>query len=162
VTDVATRRLDEKCSQRGLSFHDTSGGRNSQSSSTIVANPTGRHDRASWDLPPHCGFDRCLNAPHQGVDVWGTGLNIMYIETFDGLGIARSTLCPSSVSFHGVILGHQVYPLGGSLYPSHLGTAPTSAPNDYNLRWWTSRDATILSLGGCAMPSSWPYPTKHT
>lgn len=41
----------------------------------------------------------------------GSGLNILYIETFDGLGIACSALCPSSVSFHGIILGHHAYPL---------------------------------------------------
>ena len=37
---------------------------------------------------------------------WGSGLNIMYIETFDGLRIACSVLRPSSVSFHGVTRGH--------------------------------------------------------
>jgi hypothetical protein len=36
----------------------------------------------------------------------GSGLNIMYVETFDDLGIARSMLHPSSVSFHGIILDH--------------------------------------------------------
>jgi hypothetical protein len=36
----------------------------------------------------------------------------MYIETFDGLGIARLTLRPRSTPFHGIILGHQAYPLG--------------------------------------------------
>jgi hypothetical protein len=42
----------------------------------------------------------------------GSGLNIMYIETFDGLGIAHSALRLISAMFHGVILGHQAYPLG--------------------------------------------------
>jgi hypothetical protein len=42
----------------------------------------------------------------------GRGLNIMYIETFDSLGITRSALHPSSTSLHGIILGHQAYPLG--------------------------------------------------
>lgn len=36
----------------------------------------------------------------------GSSLNIMYVETFDGLGIARSALRPSLASFHGIILGH--------------------------------------------------------
>lgn len=40
------------------------------------------------------------------------GLNIMYIQTFDGLGIVRSVLCPSSASFRGVIPGHKANPLG--------------------------------------------------
>jgi hypothetical protein len=36
----------------------------------------------------------------------GSDLNIMYIETFDGLGIASSTLRPSSSLFHGINLDH--------------------------------------------------------
>jgi hypothetical protein len=35
----------------------------------------------------------------------------MYIQTFDGLGIARSMLRPSTTPFHGVIPGNQAYPL---------------------------------------------------
>ena len=41
----------------------------------------------------------------------GRDLNIMYIETLDGLGIARSALRPSTAPFHGVIPGNQAYPL---------------------------------------------------
>jgi hypothetical protein len=41
----------------------------------------------------------------------GSDINIMYIETFDVLGITSSALCPSSTSSHGVILAHQAYPL---------------------------------------------------
>jgi hypothetical protein len=37
----------------------------------------------------------------------GNDLNIMYIETFDGLGIPRSARHPILVSFHGIITGHQ-------------------------------------------------------
>lgn len=51
----------------------------------------------------------------------GSGLNIMYIETFDGLGTASSALRPSSVLFHGVILGHQAYPLGWITLPITFG-----------------------------------------
>jgi hypothetical protein len=42
----------------------------------------------------------------------GSGLNIMYIETFDRLGIASSTVRPSTAPFHGIIPDHQAYPLG--------------------------------------------------
>lgn len=42
----------------------------------------------------------------------GSGLNIMYIGTFDCLGILHSALRPSSTSFHGVIPNHQANPLG--------------------------------------------------
>jgi hypothetical protein len=50
----------------------------------------------------------------------GSGLNIMYVETFDGLGIARSALRPSSASFHGIISGHQAYPFGRTTLPVTL------------------------------------------
>jgi hypothetical protein len=84
----------------------------------------------------------------------GSGLNIMYIKTFDGLGIPRSAMGPILVSFHGVITGHQAYPSGGSPYLSHSGTSQTSAPKGYSLKWWISQDATTLSLGDHATPSS--------
>jgi len=35
----------------------------------------------------------------------GSGLNIMYVETFDALGIPRTDLRPSNAPFHGIILG---------------------------------------------------------
>lgn len=38
-------------------------------------------------------------------------LNIMYVETFDGLGIARSALRSSPTPFHSVTPDHQAYPL---------------------------------------------------
>jgi hypothetical protein len=71
-----------------------------------------RRDPASRDLPPHRRANRRLKAPHQGFDGRGNRLDIMYIETFDGLGIARLTLRPRSMPFHGIIPGHQAYPLG--------------------------------------------------
>jgi hypothetical protein len=41
----------------------------------------------------------------------GSDLNIMYVETFDDLGITHSSLRPNSVPFHDIIFGHQAYPL---------------------------------------------------
>lgn len=41
----------------------------------------------------------------------GSGLNIMYVEIFDAIGITRTELRPIPTLFHGIILGHQVYPL---------------------------------------------------
>jgi hypothetical protein len=35
----------------------------------------------------------------------GSDLNIMYVETFDNMGIERSALHPSSALFHDIILG---------------------------------------------------------
>jgi hypothetical protein len=51
----------------------------------------------------------------------GNGLNIMYIDTFDGLGFAHSTLHPSSAPFHGITPGHQAYPLGWITLPITFG-----------------------------------------
>jgi hypothetical protein len=53
----------------------------------------------------------------------GSGLNIMYIDMFDGLGITRSELCPSPALFHSVILGHQAYPLRQIVLPITFGNA---------------------------------------
>lgn len=41
----------------------------------------------------------------------GSGLNVMYIQTFDGLGIDCSALRPSTAPFHSVIPRNQAYPL---------------------------------------------------
>lgn len=45
----------------------------------------------------------------------------MYIETLGGLGIARSAIRPSIVSFHDVILGHQAYLLRRITLPIMFG-----------------------------------------
>jgi hypothetical protein len=51
----------------------------------------------------------------------GSSLNIMYVETLDGLGIACSTLRPSSALFHDIIPGHQAYPLQRISLPVPFG-----------------------------------------
>jgi hypothetical protein len=42
----------------------------------------------------------------------GSGLNLMYLDTFEGLGLACDQLQNSSHPFYGVILGKQSGPLG--------------------------------------------------
>jgi hypothetical protein len=42
----------------------------------------------------------------------GSGLNIMYTETLDAMGISRLRIWPTKVPFHGVVLGKQATPLG--------------------------------------------------
>lgn len=54
-------------------------------------------------IDPVMGLKRLSKVPMDK----GSRLNIMYIENFDCLGIARSTLRPSSALFHGVIPCHQ-------------------------------------------------------
>ncbi|XP_066320498.1 uncharacterized protein [Miscanthus floridulus] len=43
--------------------------------------------------------------------VGGSGLNIMYVETLDAMGIDRSGVQPTKAPFHGVVLGKQAIPL---------------------------------------------------
>ena len=50
--------------------------------------------------------------PLQGVDGWGSGLNILYAITLDKMGIPRSSLCPSKALFYGIVLGKEVVTLG--------------------------------------------------
>jgi hypothetical protein len=41
----------------------------------------------------------------------GSGLNIMYTETLDAIGISRTQLRPSGAPFHGIISGKKALPL---------------------------------------------------
>ena len=42
----------------------------------------------------------------------GSGLNIMYAETLDAMGINRSRVRPTGAPFHGIVPGKQAVPLG--------------------------------------------------
>ena len=42
----------------------------------------------------------------------GSGLNIMYAETLDAMGIDRSRIRPTRAHFHGIMPGKQAVPLG--------------------------------------------------
>jgi hypothetical protein len=42
----------------------------------------------------------------------GSGLNIMYAETLNTMGISRSRIRPTRAPFHGVVSGNQATPLG--------------------------------------------------
>ena len=41
-----------------------------------------------------------------------SGLNLLYIETYDAMGLSRAVMQPSIVLFHGVILELLAIPLG--------------------------------------------------
>jgi hypothetical protein len=49
--------------------------------------------------------------------------NIMYVETFDALGIARSMLRPSTTLIHGITTSHGARPLGRIILPVTFGDA---------------------------------------
>ncbi|XP_066341185.1 uncharacterized protein [Miscanthus floridulus] len=42
----------------------------------------------------------------------GSGLNILYTETLDTMGIDRARIRPTTEPFHGIVSGKQVVPLG--------------------------------------------------
>ncbi|XP_039780650.1 uncharacterized protein LOC120647908 [Panicum virgatum] len=51
----------------------------------------------------------------------GSGLNILYVDMLDAMGIERSRLRPSGVHFDGVVPGKQVVPLGQIDLPVTFG-----------------------------------------
>ena len=42
----------------------------------------------------------------------GSGLNILYANTLNKMGIPRSSLCPSKASFYGIMPGKEAMHLG--------------------------------------------------
>jgi hypothetical protein len=51
----------------------------------------------------------------------GSGLNLMYLDTFEGLGLARDQLQSSPHPFYGVVLIKQSIPLGWVNLPVTFG-----------------------------------------
>ena len=60
----------------------------------------------------------------------GSGLNILYVEAFDALGISRSRLRLSTAPFHDVVPGKDAFPIGQINLPVTFGksTSPTPCP----------------------------------
>ncbi|XP_066311104.1 uncharacterized protein [Miscanthus floridulus] len=46
------------------------------------------------------------------MDRGGSGLNILYANTLDKMGIPRSSLCPRKMPFYGIMPGKEAMPLG--------------------------------------------------
>jgi hypothetical protein len=55
----------------------------------------------------------------------GIGLNLMYLDTFEGLGLTRDQLQSSPHPFYRVVLGKQSVPLGQVTLPVTFGDAST-------------------------------------
>jgi hypothetical protein len=51
----------------------------------------------------------------------GRGLNLLYAETYDTMGLSRAVIGPSGAPFHGVIPGLQAIPLGQVDLPATFG-----------------------------------------
>ena len=52
----------------------------------------------------------------------GSGLNIIYIDTLDAMGISRLRIQPNRAPFHGIVPGKQAVPLGQIDLPVTFGT----------------------------------------
>ena len=75
----------------------------------------------------------------------GSGLNIMYAETLDAMGIDRSHVRPTGAPFYGIVLGKKVVPLREINLPSPLGIQPTTGRRPSPLRWLDSTGPTTPS-----------------
>jgi hypothetical protein len=64
----------------------------------------------------------------------GSDLNLMYLDTFEGLGLTRYQLQSSQHPFYRVVLGKLSIPLGGSQCQSPSETRVTSEPRCSCLR----------------------------
>lgn len=69
----------------------------------------------------------------------GRDHNIMYAETFDALGIARSALHPSTAPIHGITLGNRAHPLGRIVLPVTFGDLCNFCSSQLQLTQDTSR-----------------------
>ena len=62
----------------------------------------------------------------------GSGLNILYAETLDAMGIDRSRIWPTRVPYHGIMPRKQVMPLGQIDLPVTFGS-----PSNYRMETLT-------------------------
>ena len=58
----------------------------------------------------------------------GSGLNIMYAETLDTMGIERARIWPTGAPFHGIVPRKQAMPLGQINLPITFG-----GPSNYRM-----------------------------
>jgi hypothetical protein len=52
----------------------------------------------------------------------GSSLNILFLKTFNQMGLSRSLLCPSHVPFHGIVPGAAATPISQIALPITFGT----------------------------------------
>jgi hypothetical protein len=109
-------------------------------------------------LNPLVGMTRLTKALMDG----GSVLNLMYLNTIEGLGLTRDQLQSSPYPFYGMVPCKQSSPLGGSLYWSPSETRATTAPRRSRLRWSTSLGLTMSSWGDHDMLSLWISPAMPT
>jgi hypothetical protein len=77
----------------------------------------------------------------------GSGLNLMYLNTFVGLGLTLDQLQSSPHTFYRVVLGKQFIPLMQVTLLSPSETLATTTPKLSFLRWSTTLGPTTSSWG---------------
>lgn len=92
----------------------------------------------------------------------GNSINIIYKDAFKRLNIDMSKLCPSHSPFHGIILRHQVMPLGATVLSITFGDQEHYRKEILSFEVVDFEGLTMPSLGGRATPSSWWSPTMPT
>jgi hypothetical protein len=92
----------------------------------------------------------------------GSGINVLYGSTLDEMGIPRSVLRPSTVPFHGVVLGIEVLPLGQIDLSVTFREVRNFRTETLTLKWWGSWGCIMRSSGGRHMRSLWLCPIIRT
>jgi hypothetical protein len=89
----------------------------------------------------------------------GSGLNLMYLDTFERWGLPVSSSKAAHIHFTEWSQGSSLSPMGGSLCRSPSEARATTALRHSRLRWSTFLGLTMSSWGGHVTSSSWPSPT---
>jgi hypothetical protein len=68
-----------------------------------------------------------------------SGLNILYAETYDAMGLAWLRIQATGAPFHGVVPGMQAMPLGQVELPitfgSNVNFPPRCSPSSWPISW---------------------------
>jgi hypothetical protein len=92
----------------------------------------------------------------------GSSLNILYVETFDAMGVSRSKLHTSIFPFLGIIPGMRAYPLGNIELLVTFSDYSNFRTETLIFEVVDFEGCTTLSSGVFATPNSWRSPTTPT
>jgi hypothetical protein len=91
-----------------------------------------------------------------------SSLNILYVETFNAMGISWSKLRTSIFPFLGIVPSMRAYPLRNIELPVTFGDRGNFRTETLIFEVVDLRDCTTPSLGVRATPNSWRSPTTPT
>jgi len=89
----------------------------------------------------------------------GSGLNIMYVETLDVMGVDQARIQPTRVPFDGIVPGKQAMPLGQIDLPITFGNLANYRTETLTFEVVRFHGTYHAILGLHATRSSWPSPT---